>query len=237
MTGHPALAQLEARLDSLTRSGAAAWDGPGVQLVRRLLDAAAGAEGELCAHLAERAGRHLERLAQAFSGGRTQAEAGLQELLDLGVPDAPRLRAKLESGELLELQRLRRRHRRRSTAEPSLANRRDELEARATARGITSPGTLASPSAELLAATLYRDALAGANASLALARAAASVPEHAGHYNPVRVASRALEALGDHPAYLRAQLARLEVVALLKELKTAGNGGRPQRRSRERPSS
>jgi hypothetical protein len=236
VTNHAALAPLEERLDSLARSGATAWDGPGVQLVRRLLDAAAGADAELCAHLAERAERHLDRLAQAFSGGRARAEANIQDLLELGVADAESLRAKLASGALLDLQRLRRRHRRRRQAEPSVASRRDELEARATARGITSPGTLESPSAELLAETLYRDALAGVNASLVLVRAAASLPEHAGHYNPVRVAGRALEALSNHPAYLRAQLARLEVVALLQELKTAGNGSRPQRRSRERPS-
>ena len=178
---------------------------------------------------------HLDRFAQAFAGesraGRGQP-AGARGGAASRMP--ARWQAQARSGALRELQRLcRRRHRygrgawtRRSRA------RRAELEARAAARGITSPGTLEAPSAELLAATLYRDAVAGANASLVVARAVAVRPEHAGHYNPVRVASRALEALSDHPAYLRAQLARLEVVALLQELKTAGNRGRPQRRPR-----
>lgn len=231
MSAQPA--ELEQRLSTLAQAGAAAWDEPGVQLVRRLLCRAQQADAALGGYLLGRAAQHLNRLANAFEASRAEAQAELSHLVQLGVADRARLQAKLDEGALGEVRRLARRHRggpRRT--DPSGPARQLDLEARATARGITSPGTLAPPSAELLAATLYRDALAGASASLAVARAAASVADDAGHYNPERVASRALEVLSEHPAYLRAQLARLEVVSLLTEL--GGAKKKPDKRARRR---
>jgi hypothetical protein len=49
-----------------------------------------------------------------------------------------------------------------------------------------------------------------------VARARASVPVDAGHYNAQRVAARMLAALSTYPAYLKAQVARLETLALLQ---------------------
>lgn len=229
------LSELEQRLASLTQAGAAAWDEPGLQLVQRLTRAARQADAALCAHLQERAARHLDRLEEAFEANRAEAQASLQQLVALGVVDAAHGQAKLDAGALGEVQRLSKRHRfGRRRVDASFAARRPDLEARALLRGITSPGTLQAPSAELLAATLYRDAVAGASASLTVARAVAAVPEDAGHYNPMRVASRALEALSDHPAYLQAQLARLEVVALLHPFTSPGK--EPPPNATKRPS-
>ena len=62
----------------------------------------------------------------------------------------------------------------------------------------------------------YEDALAEMVAALALARATDVVPEHAGPYNPLRIASELLARMGTvSPFYLTVQLNRLEELASL----------------------
>ena len=62
----------------------------------------------------------------------------------------------------------------------------------------------------------YEDSVAEMVASLSLARAVDVVPEDAGPYNPLRIASEALDRMRDiSPLYLTVQLNRLEELATL----------------------
>lgn len=67
-----------------------------------------------------------------------------------------------------------------------------------------------------LAMAIYRDAAAATSAKLAIRRARRSLPPEAGRYHAASVATHALQALQITPGYLEAQLARLEVAALLE---------------------
>ena len=121
---------------------------------------------------------------------------------------------------------------------------RARLTAEAQARGVEprhDPATArsTSPEASLCAAivaptrALYDRSLDEAAAACALARATDAVPSASGPYNALALATRALGELGAlSPAYLRAQLARLEDFGALLGLpvETAAPRARHRRR-------
>jgi hypothetical protein len=235
-----ALAVLQQRLRTLVEAGIDGFDPPGAGVVQRLLELTAGSASELADYLRGRSEDQLGRLEAAFVAARLRAEASIERLAraELG-PRRSELEALLGAGKFCQIERLARRHRH---APPPLraellARHKLLLEAAVRARGIDlGEATRSDGSAETLATTLYRDAVASARASLTLVRAAASLPQHAGHYNAQQIAVRTLEALQPWPAYLKAQLARLELLATLPAPDPAKKKpGRSRSRVRPRP--
>ena len=198
MTALPALAELERALDALEARGARAFDAPSCDAVRTLIERAEQHGGRTAELLAERVGAHLGRLRERF--GRTQERAA-EQLSELERTHGPHeaLRETLARG---ELSTVRRRLRRLASSPPI----------RASARKRTLPP-------ERRDHPDYEESLAELVASFALARADDVVPEHAGPYNPLRIASDLLSRMRTvSPLYLTAQLNRLEELASMMEL-------------------
>ena len=195
-----ALAATECALDALEADGARLFDAPSCDCIRTLITRAEELGGQAAALLAVRAQAHLERLRTRFDVARSET-ARLIDDAELRLGALPKLRALLARGELATV----RRKLRRLASEPAplldrpqLAKRREERQ-----RGASD----------------YEESLAELVASFALARAVDVVPEHAGPYNPLRIASDLLARMRTvSPLYLTSQLNRLEELASMMEL-------------------
>jgi hypothetical protein len=190
------LASVERALDVLEAEGARSFDAASCDCVRTLLERAEELGGDTAALLAQRAHVHVERLADRFrrAGERTKRVLARVESERGKQPSA---HDALTLGDVVRARRVLRRalHRPLDRARISRmpAKQRALLE--------------------------YDDSVAELVASFALARALDVVPEHAGPYNPLRIASDLLSRMRTvSPIYLTAQLNRLEELASLLEL-------------------
>jgi hypothetical protein len=194
------LAATESALDALEADGARLFDAPSCDCVRTLITRAeelGGRAGEL---LVERAAAHVDRLRTRFFAARSEVERRITEAERHKGP-LPVLRALLARGELVSV----RRKLRRLTSEPPPA--------------LAPPERAAREQEKQRGTNDYEESLAELVASFALARAVDVVPEHAGPYNPLRIASDLLARMRTvSPIYLTAQLNRLEELASMMEL-------------------
>ncbi|MDB4971884.1 MAG: uncharacterized protein JWN48_225 [Myxococcaceae bacterium] len=192
------LSQVEHGLDALEGQGARLFDAASCDCVRTLITRAeehGGRTGEL---LSERAQAHLDRLRERFEGARARAETHVDALEQQRGP-LHKLRETLKNGDVTQV----RRKLRRLASEPIKAV------ASKLKRTTERPKHTAD----------YEESLAELVASFALARALDVVPEHAGPYNPLRIASDLLTRMRTvSPIYLTAQLNRLEELASMMEL-------------------
>jgi hypothetical protein len=219
------------RLAALERAGLSAWDPPAIPLVERLIAAATRGEPQLADRLCTRAESHLDRLERSLADAKLRADAAVRRVAALEPDLVPVLERTLAAQAFCDVQRLARRC--RPVAAPRKRRAREQnaaLAARAEARGLPLADPREAPDPEAVVRASYRESVSAARASLAVTRAVAAVPEDAGHYNPLQVAAHALEAMSAYPAYLRAQLARLEALELLGELpklkaRTRGRSG------------
>ena len=187
---------VESALDALEAEGARLFDAASCDCVRALLTRGEELGGEVRRLLAERAATHVERLRSRFDAARARTRAQLSAVEAQAGPQ-PSLHEALARGDVVQVGRALR----KLVASP----RRTKLARR--------PAPLPSESLR------YEDSLAELVASFALARAVDVVPEHAGPYNPLRIASELLERMRTvSPIYLTAQLNRLEELASLLEL-------------------
>jgi hypothetical protein len=185
-------AGLESALSQLEARGARAFDADGCDCVRGLIARAGALPAPAAARLAARAGVHLERVAQRFEAARSELERriALAEQRRGALPEQRRALARGELGAV------RRALRRRDGAERAAQLARRER-----------------------CAEQYETALEDLLGSFAVARAADVVPEQAGPYNPLRIASDLLERIRSvSPIYLNAQLRRLEELASMLAL-------------------
>jgi hypothetical protein len=189
------LAGIEQALDALEARGARAFDAASCDCVRSLITRCEALEPRAAALLTQRAEVHVERLTLRFDKARADTERMLATAEEAHGP-LPTQRAALARGELLHVRRALR--------------RLGSLPARSTELTRGDRGKRASD---------YESSLAELVASLALARAVDVVPEHAGPYNPLRIASDLLERMRNvSPIYLTAQLNRLEELASMMAL-------------------
>jgi hypothetical protein len=185
------VADVERGLDGLEALGARLFDGPSCDCIRSLLERAEELGGAAKPLLAARAEGHLLRLRERFERTRRETRDKLAQVEGRhGVQ--PALRDLLEIGDLA---RLRRTLRRLALTPPEHVRGAHE-----TRREVAE----------------YDESLAELVASFALARADDVVPEDAGPYNPLRIASELLTRMrAVSPLYLTAQLNRLEELASL----------------------
>jgi hypothetical protein len=211
------LEALAQRLSTLESAGLLVWDEPGARLVGGILTRARASDQAVAGRLATRASAHLAELEASFAAARLRAERMAERLGACGLAEQDALKRLLERGAFGESGRLARRYPR--AAAPARIHASETriavLEAEARARGITLPEHPDFARADLLATALYRDSAASIQADLTLAKVAAAAPRDAGHYNAQHIAVQTLEALREHAPYLKAQLARLELLAIL----------------------
>jgi hypothetical protein len=191
-----AVARALADLEGL---GARGFDADSCDCIRALIERAQELETRASEHLLERAMAHVERLSLRMQRERQRTE----RWLDL---------AEAKHGEL--------------SAERQLLLQGDLTTLRRKLRRIAS-GTGASASTQVVLRQRHRVARtqdyetsrAELIAAFALARAADVVPEQAGPYNPLRIASDLLSRIRDvSPLYLTAQLQRLEELGSMLSL-------------------
>jgi hypothetical protein len=200
------LAEVEHALDQLESEGARKFDAPSCDCVRTLLTRAEELGGSVGTRLTERAADHVARLRTRFEHARQRTRTRLARAAREGGP-LPALEGALARGEVVTV----RRSLRRLARTPHAA-----LIARAPLAIRGQGATDASRAHRVLA---YEDAHAELVAAFALARATDVVPENAGPYNPLRIASELLERMRTvSPLYLTAQLNRLEELASLLTL-------------------
>jgi hypothetical protein len=194
------LAATEVALDALEADGGRLFDAPSCDCIRTLITRAEELAGPVGALLAVRAHAHVERLRSRFYAARTETERRIAEAEQRHGP-LPVVRELLARGELASA----RRKLRRLATEPPPARDKKEQAARERDKQRGSND--------------YEESLAELVASFALARAIDVVPEHAGPYNPLRIASDLLARMRTvSPLYLTAQLNRLEELASMLEL-------------------
>jgi hypothetical protein len=211
------LETLAQRLSTLEHAGLTGWDAPGARLVAGILTRARASDRPVAGRLATRVSAHLAALETSFAAARLRAESTAERLGACGVAEPNALKGMLERGAFAEIARLSRRYPRTAAPRRTYASetKTAALEARARARGITLPDHPGLARADLLATALYRDSAASIRANLTLAKVAAAAPRDAGHYNAQHIAVQTLQALREHGPYLKAQLARLELLAIL----------------------
>lgn len=189
---HP-LAEAERALDALEAEGARLFDAASCDCVRTLITRAEELGGRAGTLLSARAVDHVARLGARF---RRMREEAAQQLAAAGERATPKLERALARGDVVPV--------RRALRKRARLPRPIEAHQLPTRRHIA--GT-------------YDDALAELVAAFALARADESVPEDAGPYNPLRIASDLLSRMrAVSPLYLTAQLNRLEELASLLTL-------------------
>lgn len=187
---------VELALAALEQRGGRAYDAISCDCVRALLQRASESPPRAAALLIERAAVHVQRLAGRFDRARAALEARIAA-------------AEATFGELPE--------ERAACARGELVNARRSLRRRAC-----WPAALARLATGAPALERVDDYQAASNewvAVSALARAVDVVPEQAGPYNPLRIASDLLERIrAVSPTYLSAQLSRLEQLASMLAL-------------------
>jgi hypothetical protein len=200
------LADVERVLDALEARGARAFDSASCDCVRALITRGEKLDVKAVELLARRAQVHVERLEQRFDKARVDT-ARLLDAAERAHGAQSKLRAAFERGDLGTV----RRALRKLGASPP------------------RPTPIRRPDAHE-----YEDSLAEMVASFALARAVDVVPQDAGPYNPLRIASDLLERMRKvSPIYLTAQLNRLEELAsmmALPELPDAASRTLPRKR-------
>jgi hypothetical protein len=191
-----AVARALADLEGL---GARGFDADSCDCIQALIERAQELDTRASAHLLERAMAHVEVLSLRMQRERQRTERWLEA-------------AEIKYGEL--------------SAERQLFTAGDLTSLRRKLRRLAS-GTGASASTQVVLRQRHRVARtqdyetsrAELIAAFALARAADVVPEQAGPYNPLRIASELLSRIRDvSPLYLSAQLQRLEELGSMLSL-------------------
>ena len=208
--------RVEAALDALEAQGARAYDAPACDCVRALLTRAEELGGATAAILVGRAESHIESLRERFARDQARVCARVTTLEER-AGEQLELRKALERGEITRVGRAVRRLAMRpvsrvvrpATVTPDAAQNRQEQ----------APAAQDTRSTRRKHAVSYEDSVAELVASFALARAVDVVPEDAGPYNPLRIASETLDSMRAlSPFYLTVQLNRLEELATLLAL-------------------
>jgi hypothetical protein len=183
-------------LETLETAGARNFDADSCDCIRALLKRATELDERAGSLLTARAHAHLTRLEERLERMRAQTARVLTRLEE-EHGELPNARSALARCELLDL----RRQLRRRALQPPAANRSLVKTDR-----ITCLQAFEASASELLA-------------SFAIARARDVVPEEAGPYNPLRIASDLLERIRDvSPIYLTAQLHRLDELGSMLSL-------------------
>ena len=189
-------AEVVQALQTLEAAGARNFDADGCDCIRALLTRAAQLNERANSLLTERAHAHLTRLTERLERVRAQTSRVLTKLEE-EHGELPTERSALARCELLDL----RRQLRRRALQPPAAN-----SSLVKTDRIACLQAFEASASELLA-------------SFAIARARDVVPEEAGPYNPLRIASDLLERIRDvSPIYLTAQLHRLDELGSMLSL-------------------
>lgn len=212
-------ARVKQLLDSLEAAGARSYDAEACDCVRALLTRAEELSGPVGERLVARAFAHVCALRERYRQDQERVRARLER-----VDAEPEIRDALEKliarGELIRAAR----NLRRLSALPESARRSDPVPPPEAPSGRDRPSGASSPrsgprSDRRRRAVTYEDSVAALVASFALARAVDVVPEDAGPYNPLRIASETLDRMREiSPFYLTVQLNRLEELASLLSL-------------------
>jgi hypothetical protein len=204
---------VEQLLDQLEASGARTYDAPACDCIRALLTRAEELGGAVGERLVARAFSHATGLRERFSQDQQRVLARVQAL-EASCGPQEELRQLVERGDLVRVARATR----RMAVQPG--PRRSPVSPERTA--VTGPRSQVrrDPTRERRKrAVVYEDSVAALVASFALARAVDVVPEDAGPYNPLRIASDTLDRMREvSPFYLTVQLNRLEELASLLAL-------------------
>lgn len=181
-------AEVVQALETLEAAGARSFDADGCDCIRALLTRATQLPERASALLTERAHAHLTGLDQRMQHARAQTERALDKL-------------EQEHGELTEA--------RGALARYELTALRRQLRRLALQPPAASTALVKTDRIACLQA--FEASASELLASFAIARARDAVPEQAGPYNPLRIASDLLARIRDvSPIYLTAQLHRLD---------------------------
>ncbi len=223
---------VERALSALEAQGARAYDAPACECARALLARAGELDAAIATILVARAQAHVESLAERFARDRARVLERLEQLGRNHEAYLP-LRDALERGELLKVGRTLRRIAVSPVAAKRLLLERNAVSEAPPPRFPTQrppsmrPPSMRPPSMRPPSmppprkqrAVAYEDSVAAMVASFALARAVDVVPEDAGPYNPLRIASATLDRIREvSPFFLTVQLNRLEELASLLAL-------------------
>jgi hypothetical protein len=202
-----AIDAVERELEQLEAEGGRGYDAPACDCARALLARAEELGGGTGTRLIERAQSHVDSLRERLVRDRARVAARVSAVEERLASEQPELRRAVERGDLVLASRRAGRLARRADI---VVRRSDEATPEAApvrARG--KPQRIQA----------YEDSVAEMVASLALARAVDVVPEDAGPYNALRIASEALDRMREiSPLYLTVQLNRLEELATLLAL-------------------
>jgi hypothetical protein len=220
------LATTRAVLAALEAGGARAFDAPACDCVQALLARAEELGGGVGQRLILRAEAHLSALSARFAAERVRVAERL-EACEAERGEQADLRRLLASGDLVRVARRVRRLRTAPVAPP-----RPLALKQPSGVGFTRAGAHVLRRKRV---TAYEDSVAQMVATLALARATDVVPEDAGPYNPLRIASDLLERMRTiSPFYLAVQLNRLEELASLLSLPELPESEHPKGRLLQR---
>jgi hypothetical protein len=236
--------EVDQALQALEAEGARAFDEPACDCARTLYVRAEELGGSVGERLLARAAAHVEALRERFHSQRARVDQALESIADETVQ--AELAQALGKGEIVRVARSIRRLRRQPGLRRSPGPRGHRLpldHAEQAAYAPDAQAALNEPTAHVSASDMpasevrepqtrgdakrvrrrraasYEDSVAELVASYALARATDVVPEGAGPYNGLRIASQALDAMrGLSPSYLTVQLNRLEELASLLAL-------------------
>ncbi|MFT3921647.1 MAG: DUF2894 domain-containing protein [Myxococcales bacterium] len=209
-------------MDALEAKGARGYDAPACDCVRALLTRAEELGGGVGAILVARAESHLSSLSARFDRDTARVRERLEHVQT--DPDtAERLQNLLQRGDVVRVARTLRRiavqpvSRPQATSYETVASPAPKPDSLPPPRGRNSQ--LPPRSLRKQRAVVYEDSVAALVASFALARATDVVPEDAGPYNPLRIASNTLDRMREvSPFFLTVQLNRLEELASLLAL-------------------
>lgn len=192
-----AVASALAELEGL---GARGFDAASCECIRALIERAQELDERAAVHLLERAMAHIERLSQRLQRERVRTERWLQAAEVRFGGELSSERHAFTQGDLLTVRR--------------------KLRRLASGTGASASTQVVLRQRHRVARTQdYETSRAELIAAFALARAADVVPEQAGPYNPLRIASELLSRIRDvSPLYLTAQLQRLEELGSMLSL-------------------
>ena len=234
------MTELAARVEALRGSALERLDPLGVSLVTGLLARALSAPDAVRGRLEARIEAHLAAISERATATRARAVSAIEAVEREGVSAAP-ARTRLERGDAIGARRLAMRLAIRPLRERSgEAALRERLSRLAAGLGVSLVGAERVP-ATRLANRLFRIASSAPQAERVVELAQAARPEGAGRYHTDTVAADILammQALS--PAYLRAQVARLDLLAEVQAFIARGvppkppEPEKPARKSRAR---
>ncbi len=210
------LETVEAALDALEADGARGFDSPACDCARTLITQAERLGGAVAERLLVRAEAHIRALSERMNADRARVQEQLMAFEAKAHEAMPELHAQLVRGDITHVARtLRRLRQRPPKPAPSTALARIDP----SPDHVLGPSPRSRISLRQKQALAYEDSVAELVASFALARAVDVVPEDAGPYNALRIASEALDKMRAlSPFYLTVQLNRLEELASLLSL-------------------